>query len=99
MQINQQIGRVVNYTPLLFYPRQRDRYPLYSKLGGPQGRSHRLRKICPPSEFDPRDRSARSKSSVSLIIASKPKTKFSNDCHIVIFNSEIKYQLNQTRIF
>jgi hypothetical protein len=30
------------------------RYPLYKRLGGPQGRSGRLRKISPPPGFDPR---------------------------------------------
>jgi len=30
------------------------RYPLYKRLGGPQGRSGRVRKISPPPEFDPR---------------------------------------------
>ena len=30
------------------------RYPLYSRLGGPQGRSGRVRKILPPPEFVPR---------------------------------------------
>ena len=30
------------------------RYPLYSRLGGPQGRSGGVRKISPPPEFDPR---------------------------------------------
>jgi hypothetical protein len=30
------------------------RYPLYRRLGGPQGRSGRLRKITPPPGFDPR---------------------------------------------
>ena len=29
------------------------RYPLYRRLGGPQGRSRRLRKISPPPGFDP----------------------------------------------
>ena len=29
-------------------------YPLYKGLGGPQGRSGRVRKISPPPEFDPR---------------------------------------------
>ena len=27
-------------------------YPLYRRLGGPQGRSRRVRKISPPTEFD-----------------------------------------------
>ena len=30
------------------------RYPMYSSLGGPQRRSGRMRKISPPTEFDPR---------------------------------------------
>ena len=30
------------------------RYPLYRRLGGPQGRSGRLRKISTPLGFDPR---------------------------------------------
>jgi hypothetical protein len=30
------------------------RYPLYRRLGGPQGRSGLVRKISPPREFDPR---------------------------------------------
>ena len=28
------------------------RYPLYKRLGGPPGRSGRVRKISPPPEFD-----------------------------------------------
>jgi hypothetical protein len=35
-------------------PLGKNRYPLYSRLGGPQGRSERVRKISPPPEFDPR---------------------------------------------
>ena len=30
------------------------RYPLYRRLGGPQGRSGQMRKIWPPLGFDPR---------------------------------------------
>ena len=30
------------------------RYPLYRRLGGPQGRSGRMWKISPPPAFDPR---------------------------------------------
>jgi hypothetical protein len=29
------------------------RYPLYRRLGGPKGRSGRVRKISPPPAFDP----------------------------------------------
>jgi len=35
-------------------PPGKARYPLYGRLGGPQGRSGRLRKISPPPGFDPR---------------------------------------------
>jgi hypothetical protein len=35
-------------------PPVQTRYPLYRRLGGPQGRSGRVRKISPPPEFDPR---------------------------------------------
>jgi hypothetical protein len=35
-------------------PRERTRYPWYRRLGGPQGRSGRARKISPLPGFDPR---------------------------------------------
>ena len=35
-------------------PREREPVPLYSRLGGPQSRSGRARKISPPPGFDPR---------------------------------------------
>jgi len=34
-------------------PPVKTRYPLYRRLGGPQGRSGRVRKILPPPGFDP----------------------------------------------
>jgi hypothetical protein len=34
-------------------PPGKTQYPLYRRLGGPQGRSERVRKISPPAEFDP----------------------------------------------
>jgi hypothetical protein len=37
------MGWVVNATPRLLYPRGKSRYPLYRRLGGPQGRSARVR--------------------------------------------------------
>ena len=35
-------------------PAGKTRYPLYRRLGGPQGRSGRVRKISLPPVFDPR---------------------------------------------
>ena len=35
-------------------PPVKTRYPLYRRLGGPQGRSGRVREISPPPGFDPR---------------------------------------------
>jgi hypothetical protein len=35
-------------------PPGKTRYPLYRRLGGPQGRSGQMRKISPPPGFDPR---------------------------------------------
>ena len=35
-------------------PPGKTRYPLYRRLGGPQGRSGQVRKISLPPEFDPR---------------------------------------------
>jgi hypothetical protein len=40
--------------PGRFTPAKDTRYPLYKKMGGPQGRSGRVRKISPPPGFDPR---------------------------------------------
>jgi hypothetical protein len=34
-------------------PPGKTRYPLYRRLGGPQGRSRQVRKISPPTVFDP----------------------------------------------
>ena len=43
-------------TPLpgRFNPSKETRYPLYRRLGGPQGRSGRVGNISPPPGFDPR---------------------------------------------
>ena len=35
------------------WPTGKDRYPLYRRLGEPQGRSGQVRKISPPPGFDP----------------------------------------------
>ena len=34
-------------------PQRKTQYPLYKRLGGPQGRSGQVRKISPPPGFDP----------------------------------------------
>jgi hypothetical protein len=44
--------RPVRFTPPP-PPRKETRYPLYRRLGGPQGRSGRVRKISPLPRFDP----------------------------------------------
>ena len=48
------MGWLVNDTPRPLYARKETQYPLYRRLGGPQGRSELVRKISPPQEFDPR---------------------------------------------
>ena len=40
--------------PGRFTPGKETRYPLYRRLGGPQGRSGRVRKISPSPELDSR---------------------------------------------
>ena len=42
-----------HHAPTALHP-GKTRYPLYRRLGGPQGRSGRMRKISPPPGFDPR---------------------------------------------
>jgi hypothetical protein len=41
-------GWVVNATPRPLYPSGKTQYPLYRRLGGPQGRSGQVQKILPP---------------------------------------------------
>ena len=45
---------MVNATTRPLYPPGKTRWPLYRRLGGPQGRSGRMRKISPSPGFDPR---------------------------------------------
>jgi hypothetical protein len=47
------LGAVQHHAPAALPP-GRTRYPLYRRLGGPQGQSGRVRKISPPPGFDPR---------------------------------------------
>jgi len=54
-------------------PRGKIRYPLYRRLGGPQGRSGRVRKISPPPGFDPR--TVEPVASRYTDLATRPKVK------------------------
>ena len=56
------MGRVINATPRPLYLRERDPYPLYRRLGGPQDRYGRVQKISPPTGIRSSDRPSRSKS-------------------------------------
>jgi len=47
-------GEVSASRPGRSLPPRKTRYPLYRRLGGPQGRSGQRRKISPPPGFDPR---------------------------------------------
>jgi len=40
--------------PGRFLPTEKTQYPLYRRLGGPQGRSGQVRNTSPPPGFDPR---------------------------------------------
>ena len=44
----------VSVTPRPLFTRGKTRFPLYRRLGGPQGRSVQVRKISPQPGFDPR---------------------------------------------
>ena len=47
-------GWGVSATPRPLFTPGKTRYPLYRRLGGPQGWSGQVRKISPPPGFDPR---------------------------------------------
>ena len=47
-------GWGVSVTPRPLFTPGKTRYPLYRRLGGPQGRSGQVRKILPPPGLDPR---------------------------------------------
>jgi len=50
------VGARQRHCPVILHPsiRQQTRYLLYKRLGGPQSRSGRVRKISSPPGFDPR---------------------------------------------
>jgi len=55
-------GWGVSVTPRPLFTPGNTRYPLYRRLGGPQGRSGQVRKISPPTGIRSSDRPARSQS-------------------------------------
>jgi len=59
------------HTPAAVPPGRETRYPFYRRLGGPQVRPGRVRKIWSPPRLDPPDRPARSE---SLYLLSYPGT-------------------------
>jgi hypothetical protein len=69
-----------HHTPAAFPP-GKTRYPLYRRLGGPQGRYGRVRKISPPPGFD----SARSR---SLYLLSYPAHDMFNISWIIVTNGD-----------
>jgi hypothetical protein len=71
--------------PGRFTPGKETRYPFYRRLGGPQGRSGRVRKISPPRGFDPR---------TVQPVASR-YTDYAIPAHIILQErSEMKISLN-----
>jgi len=56
------LGWVVSATPPTCYHPEMTQYPLYKRLGGPQGRSGRVRKVSRSPGFNPENRPARKKS-------------------------------------
>ena len=55
-------GWGVSITPRPLFTPGKTRYPLYRRLGGPQGRSGQVRKISPPTGIRSPDRQTRSQS-------------------------------------
>jgi hypothetical protein len=54
LEPRQYMGWVVKATPRLFYPVKENQYILHGRLGGPLGRSGRVRKISSTPGFDRR---------------------------------------------
>ena len=65
--------------PGRFSLREKTRYPLYRRLGGPQGRSGMVRKISLPTGIRSPDRPARSQSLYRLSYPGRQKRESSHD--------------------
>jgi hypothetical protein len=68
------MGWLVNDTARQLYPGKETRYPLYRRLGRPQGWSERMRKISPPTGIRSPDGPARSESLCRLRYPSPTET-------------------------
>ena len=71
-------------------PPVKTRYPLYRRLGGPQGRSGHVQKISPPTRIRSPDRPARSESLYRLSYAeSSASCKNDNNDPVSTFRSNL----------
>jgi hypothetical protein len=80
-------GWVFSVTSLPLFTPGKTRYPLYRRLGGPQGRSGQVQKTSPPSEFD--IRTVQPVASRYTAYATRPtlfkaRNKFLPSVHVVI---------------
>ena len=73
--------------PGRYLPSRKTRYPLYRRLGGPQGRSGQVRKISPPPGFDPPTVQARSQSLYPATLPGPPHDSNLDQNTIRIWNS------------
>ena len=80
---------MVNATPRPPYTRDRKWYQLIKGLGGPQGRSGRLRKISPPPKFDPR-------TIQHVAIPTEPTTGylFKSWCKVLLYKAKLRTHCN-----
>ena len=69
---------MVSATSRPLYSPVKTRYPLYRKLGGPQGRSGQVRKILPPPRFDPRTVQPAASRYIPAEVSVKPGGTYSN---------------------
>jgi hypothetical protein len=67
--------------PGRFNPGKGTRYPLYRRLGGPQGRSGQVRKFWPRRGFDPR--------TVQLVVQEIPCLSWIPELHYIVHKSHV----------
>ena len=72
-------------------PSGKTRYPLYRRLGGPQGRSGRVWKILPPPGFDPRTVQPVASRYTDWAIPAHHRVKYSKILHGALFAFSVLY--------